>query len=96
MAIVSFKDESTQLFYETGKLGKGTGWASVAKVAGRKLDMLAFAIKLETLRVPPANRLEALKGDLEGFYSIRINSQWRLIFRWTEAGAADVYIDDYH
>ncbi|WP_298151003.1 type II toxin-antitoxin system RelE/ParE family toxin [Flavobacterium sp.] len=64
-------------------------------VARRKLLMLNAATKLSTLRVPPGNHLEALKGDREG-YSIRINDQWRLCFRWEEDGAYDVEIVDYH
>ena len=58
--------------------------------------MLNSSRRLDDLRVPPANRLEALKGNRKGQYSIRINDQWRICFRWTEAGAADVDIVDYH
>lgn len=58
--------------------------------------MLDAAPTLGALRVPPGNRLEALKGDREDQYSIRINDQWRICFRWTEAGAEDVQIVDYH
>jgi toxin HigB-1 len=58
--------------------------------------MLNSSRRLDDLRLPPANRLEALKGDRKGQYSIRINDQWRICFRWTEAGAADVDIVDYH
>ena len=66
-------------------------------VARRKLDMIQAASRLEDLRVPPGNRLEALKGSLEGFYSVRINDQYRVIFRWDEReGAQDVRIVDYH
>jgi proteic killer suppression protein len=65
-------------------------------VARRKLRMLNSARRLDDLRIPPANRLEALKGERKGQYSIRINEQWRLCFRWTEAGPADVEIVDYH
>jgi len=61
-----------------------------------KLRMLNSARKLEDLRIPPANRLEALKGDRKGQYSIRINDQWRLCFSWSGAGAGDVEIVDYH
>lgn len=67
----------------------------IQNVARRKLRMLNNAIDLHDLRVPPANRLEALKGDREGSYSIRINQQWRLCFRWDDA-ALDVEIVDYH
>lgn len=58
--------------------------------------MLDYARDLRDLASPPANRLEALKGDLSGFHSIRVNSQWRVIFRWTGAGAEDVEVCDYH
>ena len=58
--------------------------------------MVSAAAKLEDLRVPPGNRLEALKGDRKGQHSIRVNQQWRVCFRWTESGPADVEIVDYH
>ncbi len=58
--------------------------------------MLDAATELEDLRVPPGNRLEALKGDRAGQHSIRVNDQWRICFRWTDAGAEDVEIVDYH
>jgi toxin HigB-1 len=70
-----------------------------ARSAGRarkKLDQLNQAAALNDLRAPPGNHLERLKGDREGQHSIRINDQWRLCFRWTEAGAEDVEIVDYH
>lgn len=69
---------------------------AIQMVARRKLRMLNSARCLDDLRIPPANRLEALKGDRKGQHSIRINEQWRLCFRWTEAGPADVEIVDYH
>ncbi len=62
----------------------------------RKLYMLQVATSLADMRVPPANRLEALKGKLAGRYSIRINDQWRLVFKWRDDGADDVEIMDYH
>jgi proteic killer suppression protein len=65
-------------------------------IAKRKLNMIAVASQLIDLRIPPANRLEALKGSRAGFYSIRINDQYRIIFRWTNSGADDVEILDYH
>ena len=64
--------------------------------ARRQLDLINGAAQLEDLRVPPGNRLEALSGNLRGFHSIRINDQWRIIFRWREIGADDVEIVDYH
>lgn len=71
-------------------------FTGIAAVARRKLRQLEIAARLEDLRVPPGNRLEALKGDRAGQYSIRINDQWRVCFRWAEAGAEDVEIVDYH
>ncbi|MHB1993658.1 type II toxin-antitoxin system RelE/ParE family toxin [Metallibacterium scheffleri] len=70
--------------------------ADIQTVARRKLRMLNNAVTLDDLRVPPANRLEALKGDLKGQHSIRINDQWRICFRWMDGDAHDVQIVDYH
>jgi len=58
--------------------------------------MLQYSQKLEDLQSPPANRLEALKGDLKGLFSIRVNDQWRIVFRWTNQGPEDVNVVDYH
>jgi proteic killer suppression protein len=96
MAIQSFSDDATEEFFTRGRVGKQAGWASARKVVTRKLDMLHYAVKLSDLRAPPGNRLEALKGDLAGFHSIRVNDQWRVLFRWTDAGPAEVRITDYH
>ncbi len=93
MAIQSFRDADTEALYRTGRNKR---WTNIAKVALRKLDMLNAAAVLTDLRIPPANRLEALRGDRAGQHSIRINDQWRMCFRWTEAGPADVEITDYH
>ena len=71
-------------------------FANIAKVARRKIRQLEIAAQLEDLRVPPGNRLEALRGDRAGQHSIRINDQWRICFRWTNLGAEDVEIVDYH
>jgi proteic killer suppression protein len=68
----------------------------VKKIAARKLDLLHYAERLEDLASPPGNRLEALKGDLAGLHSIRINDQWRVIFQWTDGGPVAVDIKDYH
>lgn len=70
--------------------------AGIQSVARRKLRMLNSAATLDDLRIPPANRLEALKGDRKGQYSIRINEQWRVCFRWKDGDANDVQIVDYH
>lgn len=96
MAIQSFADKLTETFFVTGRLSKGVGWAAISKIARRKLDMLDYAADLTDLKAPPRNRLELLKGDLQGFHSIRINDQWRIIFKWTKAGPAEVRIADYH
>lgn len=70
--------------------------AGIQTVARRKLRMLNSAFTLDDLRIPPANRLEALKGSRRGQYSIRINDQWRVCFRWKDGDAHDVEIVDYH
>ncbi|MEV8468011.1 type II toxin-antitoxin system RelE/ParE family toxin [Fluviibacterium sp. DFM31] len=70
--------------------------SGIMKVARRKLTMLDAAGSLEDLRVPPANRLEALQGDRKGQHSIRVNDQWRFCFVWTEHGPAEVEFTDYH
>lgn len=96
MAIQRFADPAVERFFKEGRVGKGIGWAGIKKVAARKLDVLHYAEQLEDLASPPGNRLEALKGDLAGLHSIRINDQWRVIFRWTDAGPVAVDIRDYH
>lgn len=68
----------------------------IQDVARRKLRMINNSIDITDLRIPPANRLEKLKGDLKEFYSIRINNQWRIIFQWNKGNAFDVEIVDYH
>lgn len=70
--------------------------ADLWRVAFRKLDQIDSSVTLDDLKVPPGNRLEALKGDRSGQYSIRINDQYRICFVWTENGAVDVEIVDYH
>ncbi|MCP4666750.1 MAG: excinuclease ABC subunit A [Deltaproteobacteria bacterium] len=84
---------------DTEALSKGVlvrRFVNIAAVARRKLRQLEIAGRLDDLRVPPGNRLESLKGDRSGQYSIRINVQWRVCFRWEEGGAEDVEIVDYH
>ena len=68
----------------------------VARVAKRKLESINAAARIDDLRVPPSNRLEKLLGDLEGFWSVRVNDQWRVIFRWEKGDAYAVSIVDYH
>jgi proteic killer suppression protein len=69
---------------------------NIETVARRKLRQLEIASRLDDLRVPPGNRLEALKGGRSGQYSIRVNDQWRICFRWADSGFEDVEIVDYH
>ena len=69
--------------------------AGLVRSVLRKLDMFEAALVLDDLRSPPGNRLEALSGDLAGWFSIRVNDPWRLIFRWVEDGAEDVTLVDY-
>lgn len=89
--IYGFADKDTADFAATGRTRKG--WQSVAI---RKIDALRAATRLDDLGAPPGNRLEALSGKRSGQYSIRINDQWRICFRWTERGADSVEITDYH
>ena len=97
MAIQSFGDSVTEKFFYDGSLpSKGCGWKNISSVAARKLDMVHAAAKLLDLRVPPKNHLKPLKGNLKGYHSIRINDQWRIVFRWTDNGPEDVEITDYH
>lgn len=79
----------------SGKPGKGFP-SDLFRVAVRKIAMMQAAAVLDDLRVPPANRLEALHGDREGQYLIRINGQWRICFNWTDLGPENVEIVDYH
>lgn len=97
LAIQSFGDTVTEDFFYDGSLpSKGCGWTNISSVAARKLEMLNAAAQLTDLWVPPSNKLEKLQGDLDGYHSIRINQQWRIIFRWTDQGPEDVEIIDYH
>jgi len=91
--IQSFRCRDTQLLYEGGCPKR---FRAIEMVATRKLAMLDSAKTLEFLRSPPGNRLEALKGDRAGQWSIRINDQWRVCFVWTDAGPSGVEIVDYH
>ena len=96
MAILSFADKATEAFFVDGRVARAAGWASVRRVARRKLDVLHYAVRLTDLKAPPGNRLESLRGGLAGCHSIRINDQWRVVFRWTEDGPREVRITDYH
>ncbi len=92
--IKNFKNKVSKTFYLTGKSKKIP--PNIQKVALRKLDYLNSADCLEDLKVPPANQLEKLQGDLQEFYSIRINKQFRIIFKFENNNAYDVSIIDYH
>lgn len=95
--IRSFGDRLTESIYHGTKDARVRRFPrDVLKVALRKLDMLDTARVLGDLRSPPGNRLEALHGDLAGRFSIRVNDQWRMVFRWEGADALDVRIADYH
>ena len=91
--IKSFKCKYTETLSSGTNVKK---FSNIAKVARRKLRQLEIANLLDDLRVPPGNHLEALKGDRAGQYSIRINDQWRVCFSWTDSGAENVEIVDYH
>jgi proteic killer suppression protein len=93
--IVSLRGRFTEAILRDAQCPKGFP-ADVFRSAKRKLNLLDLAIELNDLRSPPGNRLEALGGGRQGQYSMRINDQWRVCFRWTAAGAEDVEIVDYH
>ena len=95
MAIQSFRDGRARAILDGVSPGKGFP-ADLLRSAKRKLEMLQAATVLDDLRVPPGNRLEALSGDRAGQHSIRVNDQFRLVFRWTDAGPTDVEFVDYH
>ena len=92
--IQSFADRETEQIWRGERSRKLPG--DIQGIALRKLRLLHAARVLQDLRVPPGNRLEALKGNRTGQWSIRINDQWRICFRWDEAGPHDVEIVDYH
>lgn len=96
--IRSFADQATEdLFYgRSTKAARKTLPQRLWFKASTKLDAIDSASRLDDLRIPPGNRLEALKGDRKGEHSIRINDQYRICFRWTEAGPENVQVVDYH
>ena len=91
--IKSFRSRSTAAIFSGKSVAR---WVNIRVVAERKLQMLNRATRLDDLRVPPNNRLEALRGDRDGCFSIRINDQWRICFRFEAGHAFDVEIVDYH
>ena len=95
--IVSFGDQATEDLFHGRSTNKARKFpANVVVGAQMKLDMLNAAASMMDLRAPPGNRLEALKGDLKGYHSIRVNDQWRLVFRWDRNDVHDVRLTDYH
>jgi proteic killer suppression protein len=93
MSVLSFKCADTQLLFQRLRVKR---FINIEAVARRKLEQLELAGVLEDLRVPPGNRLEALRGNRAGQHSIRINDQFRVCFVWTVQGPKDVEIVDYH
>ena len=93
--IATFRDRDTEDFYH-GTRRPGRFPSTIVKAALRKLDMIEAAESLMDLRSPPGNRLEALRGKLDGFHSIRVNDQWRIIFKWRGTHAFEVALVDYH
>jgi proteic killer suppression protein len=93
MTIKSFKCKDTEALFQGRRVRR---WINVERPALRKLEQLDWSTVLEDMRVPPENRLEALKGIRKGQHSIRINNQWRVCFIWTAEGAKNVEIVDYH
>ena len=91
--IKNFKCKETEKLFNDLNVSK---FRSISRIARIKLEMLSAAVSLSSLRVPPGNRLEQLKGNRKGQYSIRVNNQWRICFIWKEENAHDVEIVDYH
>ena len=92
--IRSFKSKETEKVWNGERSSKLP--MEVQKIGRRKLRMINNSFDINDLRIPPANRLEKLSGDLKDYYSIRINDQWRVVFKWSEGHAFDVLIVDYH
>jgi proteic killer suppression protein len=96
--IVSFKDKSTEDIFNglSSKGARKTCPQNLWKIATRKLDQLDSVTALDELKIPPGNRFESLHGNRKGQYSMRINEQYRICFKWAKSGPADVEIIDYH
>jgi toxin HigB-1 len=91
--IRSFANEETRQLYLTGRSRK---FGNIARVAVRRIEAIDYAVSVEDLKNPPGNRLEKLRGDREGQYSVRVNDQYRVCFRWQGKDAWDVELVDYH
>lgn len=95
--IVSFGDKATEDLFHARRTGRVRRYSpEILRAAVQKLDVLNSARELRDLRSPPGNRLEPLQGEYRGFHCIRVNRQWRIIFKWTAAEASEVRIIDYH
>ncbi len=96
--IVSFKNQATENIFNgvSSRISRRTCPQRIWRVAARKLEQLDSVTVLDDLRVPPGNRLEALSGKRSGEFSIRINEQYRICFKWSDAGPFDVEVTDYH
>ena len=96
--IIHFKDKGTEDIFNgvASKAARTVCPQSLWRIAARKLELLDSVIDRDELKVPPGNRLEALSGDRKGQYSIRVNDQYRICFKWTEAGPDEVELTDYH
>jgi proteic killer suppression protein len=92
--IVSFGDKDTQKIWEGVRVKSLS--TEIQEIARRKLRMLNNSVDVNDLMIPPSNRLEKLKGNLKNYYSIRINNQWRVIFKWNNGNSSEVSIIDYH
>ena len=92
--IVSFCNSDTEKIWNGLRIKKPSN--EIQKIGRRKLRMLNNSVDLADLRIPPSNRLEKLSGNLKSYYSIRINDQWRIIFKWNGGNASGVEIIDYH
>lgn len=97
LQIISYGNKETRDFDLNGEIGKKCQWKSLKNIARRKMDILIYGVTVEDFKVPPGNRFELLKGDLKGMASIRINNQWRIIFKINKQNQLEyVEIIDYH
>jgi len=92
--ILSFASKDTEKIWDGERVGKMQN--EIQEIGRRKLRMLNNSQNIADLRIPPSNRLEKLSGNLKEYYSIRINDQWRIIFKWNSGNASEVEIVDYH